>query len=233
MQAEAEPLIDALGLKSKKSFFDAHLPFRTYRGQRGRLELLLVTSGVDRRYQVDNVATVPAAVMAASTASAWPPALMLNCGTAGGLGSAGCKIGEVYLSEGNFYFHHRRIPIPGFDVYGHGGFPAADVAAMASELHLPRGIVSTGDSLDLSDDNLHLIQQHRAIIKDMEAAAIAWVCFQYNLPLIALKSITDLIDDPTPTGPEFLKNLELSVTNLQRITAAVLDYLEKNGFTGF
>lgn len=231
MQAEAEPLIESLDLVRTTVFFDSRLPFRAYLGQCGQLELLLVTSGVDSRFDVDNVATVPAAVMAFATIDRFSPHLLLNCGTAGGLGAAGCRVGEVYLSTDRFYFHHRRIPLPGFAEYGHGGYPAADTSAMATDLQLPMAIISTGDSLDLAEEDLSLIQNHHATIKDMEAAAIAWVCMQYQLPMFAIKSITDLIDDPTPTGPEFLKNLAIATKNLRDRTMQVLDYMQAKGLS--
>ena len=39
----------------------------------------------------------------------------------------------------------------------------------------------------------------------MEAASVAWVAQLYNIPFIAIKAITDLIDGNSPTEEEFSK----------------------------
>lgn len=42
--------------------------------------------------------------------------------------------------------------------------------------HLKRGIVSTGDSLNVKEDELIIMGSMNAAVKDMEAAAIGFVC---------------------------------------------------------
>jgi len=62
---------------------------------------------------------------------------------------------------------------------------------------------------------MKFILQNGAIIKDMEAATIAWVCQLYNTPMFALKAITDLIDDQAPPREQFLKNLQMVCLSLK------------------
>jgi 5'-methylthioadenosine nucleosidase len=228
MQAEADPLIENLRFCHRPDLVPPGLPFRFYTTVYGQQDLLLVTSGKDPRFQVDNVATVPAALMAYQAIERCAPSLLINCGTAGGIKAAGAMIGDVYLSKDKICFHHRRIPIPGFWEYGVGSYPVIDSAAIAAALGLKRGIISTGDSLDLCGEDLSLIEQHGAIVKDMEAAAIAWVCYTCKVPMLAVKSITDLIDKAAPTADQFLDNLALASSNLQRQTVAILDFLQNN-----
>ena len=40
----------------------------------------------------------------------------------------------------------------------------------------------------------------------MEAAAIAWVAMLYKTPIIAIKSITNLLDHDNASEKEFIKN---------------------------
>ena len=60
---------------------------------------------------VDNVGTVPAAVVAYLAVHEFAPDLVISVGTAGGFAARGAKIGEVFLATG-FANHDRRIPIP-------------------------------------------------------------------------------------------------------------------------
>jgi nucleoside phosphorylase len=225
MKGEAQPLIDRLRLDKDEPAFANGLPFERFIGHFERLQLSLVTSGTDKRYHVDNVATVPAALMAYLAIEKNGPDLIINAGTAGGVAAKGCRIGDVYLSSGDFVFHDRRIPLPGFTEYGRGCYPSFETTSMARDLKLKRGIVSTGNSLDILETDRRIMEESGAIIKDMEAAAIAWVCHSLNIPVMAIKAITDLLDDPTPTPAQFVRNLELASANLQTKTTAVLSYL--------
>jgi 5'-methylthioadenosine nucleosidase len=227
MKSEAEPLILHFGLDKQNQSFRSGIPFEVYQGKLETTQLSLVVSGKDPDYHVDNVATVPAALMTYLAIEKFEPELVLNSGTAGGLAGGGCEIGDVYLGSGRFCFHDRRIPLPGFDQYGMGLYPAYDTASIANDLHLKTGTVSTGNSLDLLDQDMQIIQENKALIKDMEAAAIAWVCRTLSVPMISIKAITDLIDEETPTATQFTKNFHQAVTNLHSKTIELLMYLHK------
>jgi len=47
------------------------------------------------------------------------PDIIINAGTAGGFKRVSGNIGDVYVCN-EFKHHDRRIPIPGFEEYGHG-----------------------------------------------------------------------------------------------------------------
>lgn len=226
MKSEADSLIQTLQLRKADHTFRAGIPFEVYEGELETVQLSLLVSGTDPDFHVDNVATVPAALMSYLAIEKFEPDLLINAGTAGGIAERGCKIGDVYLSSGKFCFHDRRIPIPGFEQYGMGLYPSYDTSVIANDLELKTGTVSTGNSLDLLEKDMQLIQENRAIIKDMEAAAIAWVCRTLSVPMFAIKAITDLIDEDTPTETQFLKNLHQAAASLQIKTIEVLSYLE-------
>lgn len=227
MKSEAGPLIKSLQLRKQNQAFRSGIPFEVYQGNLESVQLSLLVSGTDPDFHVDNVATVPAALMTYLAIEKFKPDLVLNAGTAGGIGGRGCEIGDVYLSSGKFCFHDRRIPLPGFDQYGMGFYPSCDTSAIASALKLKTGTISTGNSLDLLDKDMQIIGKNQAIIKDMEAAAIAWVCQILSVPLIAIKAITDLIDEDTPTETQFKKNFHQASTHLHSKTLEVLQYLQK------
>ena len=231
MRGEAAPFLESLDLHREEQLFRAGVPFEVYQGNLKTIRLSLVLSGIDHDNQVDNVATVPAALMTYLAIEKFAPDLVLNAGTAGGLAGAGCAIGEVYLGSGRFCFHDRRIPLPGFDRYGMGLYPAGDISGIARDLKLKTGTISTGNSLDLLAEDLQIIRENEAIIKDMEAAAIAWVCRILSVPMLAVKAITDLIDEETPTETQFMANFTLACGNLHNRTVDILRYLQEKGHT--
>jgi 5'-methylthioadenosine nucleosidase len=59
----------------------------------------------------------------------------------------------------------------------------------------------------------------------MEAAAIAWIASHYKTPLIAIKSVTDLMDSDHSTAEEFEANLALASENLRTEVLKLLDLL--------
>ncbi len=227
MKNEARTLLQSLDLRQQNQPFRSGVPFELYQGRSAKAQLSVVVSGTDPEFHVDNVATVPAALMTYLAIEKCNPDLVLNAGTAGGFGGRGCEIGDVYLGSGTFCFHDRRIPLPGFDRYGIGRYSCYDTSSLAAELHLKTGIISTGNSLDLQGKDLQIILENQAVIKDMEAAAIAWVCRSLSVPMIAVKAITDLVDEGAPTETQFLQNFHLAVKNLQIKTIELLQHLQK------
>jgi len=227
MKSEAKSIIQRLQLRKQNHFFIPGIPFEVYQGILETTQLSLIVSGIDPRFQVDNVATVPATLMTYLAIERFKPDLVVNVGTAGGLSRLGCEIGDIYLSSGTFCFHDRRIPLPGFDQYGRGGYPSYDTSVIAKDLKLKTGSISTGNSLDMTTEDLQIIELNQASIKDMESAAIAWVCSTLSVPMIAIKAITDLIDKDTPTATQFMENFSKATKNMQVKTVSVLQYLQK------
>lgn len=222
MADEAEPFINALGLKRAVSALDSSLPMEVFKGTVEKADVVLIVGGKDRRFGVDNVATQPATLSAYLAIEKFKPDLLINAGTAGGFHAKGAEIGDVYIGSGCICFHDRRIPIPGLDAYGVGSYPTPDFDEVATALGVKKGIVSTGNSLNMVPEDLSMIHANNGVVKEMEAAAIAWVADLYHIPLVVLKSITDLVDSDKPTQDEFLKNLNLASRTLQeKLTAAV------------
>jgi nucleoside phosphorylase len=226
MEAEARPLIDELKLASDSSFGDPRLPFRYFRGRFGKdVELLVALNGKHDFYGVDNIGTEPAALNTYVTLSSFQPDVCINAGTAGGFRKKGCEIGDVFLINEPCRFHDHRIPIPGFDAYGVGTYPVFAPSEMAQRLQLKLGAVSTGNSLDYTDLCLELIERNNGSVKEMEAAAIAWIASLLKIPFIALKSVTDIVDGEHPTHEEFLRNLDAASRRIREKTIDVIRYL--------
>lgn len=75
--------------------------------------------------------------------------------------------------------------------------------------------MSSGNSLDYSKEDWDQLTAIGAAVKEMEAAGISWVAHLHNVPFIALKSITDIVDGDRPAQEEFLENLHSAAKALQ------------------
>lgn len=59
-----------------------------------------------------------------------------------------------------------------------------------------------------------LFARERVTCKDMEAAAIARVARDHAIPFIAVKVVTDLVDDHEPAESAFARNLSKALVRL-------------------
>ncbi len=225
MQAEAQPIIDELNLIEQESVIHSKLPMRCFQNKVDNLNISLIVSGIDPRYQVDNIGSEAATLMAYEAITKLNPDLLISAGTAGGFASKGAQIGTVYISDKHFIYHDRHVPIPNFKQSAIGLYPAAEVNQLAKDLKLPQGIISTGSSLEKDPKDVAIIEQYNASAKEMEAAAIAWVAMLFEIPFFALKSITNLLDEANKSEQEFVKNLAFSSSALQQRVLEVIEYL--------
>jgi 5'-methylthioadenosine nucleosidase len=224
MDAEAAPLRHALGAAPlTPPDWVGPVPFRWWEAERAGGRVVVTVNGVDPRHGVDAIGTQAAAVATYAAARAVAPDLVITAGTAGGWQRHGAEIGDVYLSGDRFVFHDRRIDLPGFDAYGVGSWPGVDTSDLAARLGLKRGVVTTSDSLDESPEDAARIVASGAQVKEMEAAAVAWVADLLGLPVLAVKAVTDHVDHHAPTAEQFTANLRLATERLRDAVVAVLD----------
>jgi 5'-methylthioadenosine nucleosidase len=188
----------------------------------------VITLGKDKVYgtEMDNVGTVPSslATFLALAKMEGQIDLVMNAGTCGGFQRKGAAIGDVFLTTGVAH-HDRRIPIPGFDAYGTGNLSTLNPSQMAKHLGYKTGICTTGNSLDNVEKDDELMKENDASVKDMEAAAIAWVAKMNQVPYLGVKVVTDLVDGGVSTQEEFLANLSSAAESLQNCLPKVLEYV--------
>jgi len=241
MEQEAMPLVTRFGLERRSpSPFLPGAPFVAWEGTTADgVVLHLVWVGRDPRFGgVNNVATTAAAVATyAAVAAFGTHDLVVSAGTAGGFRGVGAAVGDVYLSS-KCVFHSRRIPTDGsgaesYEEYGFGHYRSPQLGALASAAGLKVGVISTSDSLDCTPMDLELMRSEGAAVKEMEAAAVAWVCQTLGVPFVALKAITDIVDGEHATRGEFEANLEIASQALQERAAAVLALLARTPLSGW
>lgn len=225
MQAEAQPFIDHYGVKEAEDFF-APLPCKLYKAGVNGAELCIVLNG--QQHGSDLVGCEAAAVATVAAIQKLSPDLVINSGTCGGFKANGAGIGDVFIGN-SVMFHDRRVP--GDDAWGTqalGNYPVWDGAeALAQKLGMRMGKVTTGSSLDMQPCDLQIIQENHGELKDMEGAAVAFVCSLFKTPILFVKSVTDLCDSGAETFEEFSKNLAMACENLRLANIKVIDELTK------
>lgn len=223
MRAEAKPFIDHYNVELQEGFF-APLPCLCYKTTLGDDELYVVLNG--EQHGSDLVGCEAASVAALAAIQQIRPDLVINSGTCGAFSRNGAAIGDVYLGKG-VMFHDRRVP--GDDAWGTqalGNYPVWEgTETLAKELGLKLGKVTTGSSLDMQPCDEQIIRENQGELKDMEGAAIAFVCSLLNVPILFVKSVTDLCDDSADTFETFSKNLALASEELRKANIRVIDAL--------
>lgn len=226
MQAEAQPFIDAFGIEEVQDFF-APLPCRLYQATLAEdITLCVVLNG--QQHGSDLVGCEAASVATLAAIERLHPDLVVNSGTCGAFKAKGADIADVYIGNA-VMFHDRRVP--GDDAWGTqalGNYPVWDGAtALAAELGFKTGKVTTGSSLDMQPCDLAVIQENNGELKDMEGAAVAFVCSLFHVPILLVKSVTDLCDSGAETYEEFSCNLAAASQALRAANERIIKHIAR------
>ncbi|AMO54815.1 hypothetical protein GZ77_16590 [Endozoicomonas montiporae] len=224
MKQEAASIIKHLNL-SDIDMHDPVLTCQAFQGNYKGLDISLVVNGTDREYNVESVGTQPATITTLEAIRQFKPDLLINAGTCGAFQDKGSAIGDVYMGEKIRYFD-RRIPLgEDYFAYGDGSYVSKLAGEYARQLGLKTAVVCTGNSLDMSPTDEAILREEPVVAKEMEAAAIAAVAKLYKTPLLAMKSVTDLMDEKDTTAEQFLANLTRASELLQQNVFRLLDLL--------
>lgn len=229
MQSEAQPFIDHYGVEEVKDFF-APLPCKLYRttlkNADGSKEAVLNVVLNGQQHGSDLVGCEAASVATLVALQKINPDIVINSGTCGAFAADGAEIADVYLGNA-VMFHDRRVP--GDDAWGTqalGNYPVYDgVEALAKKLGFKTGKVTTGSSLDMQPCDEEIIRTNGGQLKDMEGAAVAFVCSLFKVPILFIKSVTDLCDSGAETFEEFSRNLAAACETLRKANIKIIEEL--------
>jgi len=226
MRAEAAGVVARLGARPVDG--PVPLTFEWFEVERAGARVIIAVNGVDPRTGVDSIGTEAAALNTHEVITRFTPSVVVSAGTAGAWTRAGGRIGDLYISWPHVVHHDRRIDLDGMREYGIGSHPVWEGApTLAEALGARLGIVTTGNSLDESDTDRAMILALGGEVKEMEAAAVAQVCALHGVDFVAVKAITDLVDDPAPTSEQFLDNLAGASARLADAVPAAIDHLAR------
>jgi len=210
MQAEAQPLIDEFHLQEREGFFSP-LPCRIWEGEvinsDSSKKLIVVLPG--RQHDRDLIGCEPAAMTTTLAIERLHPDIIINSGTCGAWQRHGMKVGEVYLGSGAM-FHDRHVPGDNaWDTQGLGNYTTWEgTEDLASSLGIKTAKVTTGSSFDMTQEEEQVIERNGGRLKEMEGAAVAFICSLYHVPVVLVKAVTNLRDSGNDDDMEsFHQNL--------------------------
>lgn len=131
------------------------------------------------------------------------PSYVINTGSAGGFAEQ-LEVGDVIISS---QVVHHDVDATAFD-YAYGqvpGMPAmypadtrlitkATNAVKELKINFAEGVIATGDSFMEDPVRVAFINKKfpTMIAAEMEAAAIAQVCYQYDKPFVVIRALSDI-----------------------------------------
>lgn len=185
-------------------------------------EVVLLKSGIGK---------VNAAMATTILMERFQPTYVVNTGSAGGFAES-LSVGDVVIS--NEVVHHD-VDATAFQ-YEYGQVPqmparfranetlinAVQDIVSAIEINYEIGLVATGDSF-MSDETR--IQETRQLFPEMlaaemEGAAIAQVCYQYDVPFIIIRALSDIAGKDSPIS--FEQFLKVAAKNAASIILALV-----------
>lgn len=215
MNKEAQPIIQKMQMKEIDSGLDEHLPAQAYETVTEKGKIVLVVSGKCPAHGVDRIGTQGLNLVAWEAIKTFSPDILINAGTGGGFKRNGSQPGDVYISSESIKYHDRLFfPDMFFLKYGIGSYKCLEVPYLAKRLGLKQGVISSGGSMLASAQEEAQMEQNMASVKEMEAAGIAEVAQLKNVPFVALKIITDLVDTNECAQNQFTNNFDKLISHL-------------------
>lgn len=163
-------------------------------GQIGEKDVVLLKSGIGK---------VNAAMATTILHERFKPDYVINTGSAGGFADD-LKIGDIVVSS---QVVHHDVDVTAFD-YAYGQVPgmpamfAADPQLVSVALYAAKnldvtsreGIIATADTFMADPDHVKRINDifPEMIAAEMEAAAVAQVCYQYKRPFVVIRALSDI-----------------------------------------
>ncbi|SFA69619.1 adenosylhomocysteine nucleosidase [Lentibacillus halodurans] len=160
-------------------------------------------SGRDVVLLKSGIGKVNAAMAATILHERFSPALIINTGSAGGFASD-LDVGDIVIST---QVVHHDVDVTAFG-YAYGQVPdmpamyAADTDLVANAgqaiaqlgVHYHEGMIATSDSFMGDPEKVDEVRKKfpTMMAAEMEAAAIAQVCYQYETPFVVIRALSDI-----------------------------------------
>ena len=190
----------------------------TYAGH----DVVLLKSGIGK---------VNAAMSTAILLHHFKPDAVINTGSAGGFDTA-LEVGAIVISD---EVRHHDVDVTAFG-YEMGQVPQLP-AAFISDVKLRKlaeeaveelgqhqfatGLIATGDSFMSDPERVESVRRHFPHMKatEMEAAAVAQVCHQFEVPFVVIRALSDIagkessisFDEFLPTAAKHSTEIVLQV----------------------
>lgn len=179
-----------------------------FEGEIAGEDVVLLKSGIGK---------VNAAMATTILMERFSPTIVINTGSAGGF-SQNLSVGDIVISDEVI---HHDVDATAFD-YAYGQVPQMPATFTADEtlveqardimstLEIPYevGLIATGDSFMSDEQRVNAVRElfPNMLAAEMEGAAIAQVCYQYDVPFIIIRALSDIAGKNSPvTFDQFLQ----------------------------
>ncbi|MUK87047.1 5'-methylthioadenosine/S-adenosylhomocysteine nucleosidase [Ornithinibacillus sp. L9] len=186
-------------------------------------EIVLLKSGIGK---------VNAAMATTILLERYSPTHIINTGSAGGFSSK-LEVGDIVISD---QVVHHDVDVTAFD-YAYGqvpgmpeGFTAnkelitkAMQAVAELDVEAEEGIIATGDSFMEDAARVAFVRSKfpSMIAAEMEAAAVAQVCHQYDIPFVVIRALSDIAGKQSSVS--FDEFLETAARNASQIIISMIN----------
>lgn len=162
--------------------------------------------GKDVALFISGIGKVNAALTAQAVIDAYSPDYVINFGTAGGMNS-NVEIMKYYIIDKCCQYDFDVSVLDNVPVGYIQDFNGIYFNCYTEELDfLPFSNVASGDRFNNDLNDIGTINGLNCSLRDMECGAIGQVCTSNNVPLIAIKGVSDVFGSGT-AEEQFVKNL--------------------------
>ncbi len=200
--------------------------FVFYTGNLNDVEIVLLQSGIGK---------VNAAIGATVLIDTFQPDCIINTGAAGGF-PGDLKVGDIVIST-EVIHHDMDCTVFGYKMGQVPGMPESFVAdekliALAdrtihqfSEIKTKKATILTGDQFMNNPEATSRIKEMfpSAEAVEMEGAAIAQTCYQFNIPFVVIRSISDIAGQEN--AMEYEEFVEIAAVNSAKMVTEMVNEL--------
>ncbi|WP_394187667.1 5'-methylthioadenosine/S-adenosylhomocysteine nucleosidase [Paenisporosarcina quisquiliarum] len=158
-------------------------------------DVILLKSGIGK---------VNAAMSTSILLEKFNPDIVINTGSAGGF-DASLEVGAIVISD-EVRHHDVDVTAFGYEMGQVPDLPAAfksdetlrtlaeETVNEVGEHQYATGLIATGDSFMSDSERVELVRGYFPQMKaaEMEAAAVAQVCYQFDVPFVIIRSLSDI-----------------------------------------
>ena len=222
-----EPEVAILKAKLENCETSTHAGYVFHQGQLNNTDVVIVQSGIGK---------VAAALATAILIDKFQPDYVVNTGSAGGF-NATLNVGDVVVSS-EVRYHDVDVTAFGYEI---GQLPANPPAYIPHEtlvsaakegieqldnIQAMVGLITTGDTFMTKEDDIAKARANFPTMAavEMEGAAIAHTCNQFNVPFVVIRSLSDIAGVESPTS--FDEYLETASVNSSQLVINMLNALK-------
>ena len=198
-----------------------------YQGELNGKNVILTKSGIGK---------VAAAVATTLLLERFQPDIIINTGSAGGY-DTNLNVGDIVIST-EVRFHDVDLTAFGYEIGQMAQLPPAfeadkklikvaqDAAQTIKDLNITQGLICTGDIFMADPKKAEIARNNFPTMAacEMEAAAIAQVCHQFDVPFVIIRSLSDIAGKKSELS--FEQYLPVAAKNASILVEAILNRLD-------